>query len=398
MPKRKIDKAALLARTRKSMAERTQSGGDPNEFRIPKAKSDEILEYYVAVLPGLMKGDTCNGGKECSADMPDGLWYYENGSHFVNRKRYECPRLHDDEHCPLCQEGFDLMQDSQDKDYKSKIAKEYLSRSNYAVNLYFLNHKKNPENLRGKVRWFNASKTIWSIWDNCINNDDPGDAEEPKPFGLFFEPYEETYIFKIIAAKKGEWNNYDQSKFLLTNGKGPLVALNKNKEPDDERIEAILAQRHYLPDVFAPRDIDALVKLRDAKQSHEGGRDGTEQITIDGRKSAADTNTEVTNTQAAPKRSSKTEPKVESNSDDDDDFNSGLIESSESTEKVEQGDLLSELDDPVDEPPKAAKTEPKKQTKKAEPKKEQPKKEPEEDLDADEQAQLDQLIGSLEEE
>lgn len=305
MARKMPSREEMLALTRKKMQERSQGRKDPDEFRCPLAKDDQTLEFYFKVLPALEAGDVCKTGSDESG-APDGLWYYENGAHFSNRVRHECPRCHDNEPCTLCQFGFDLMQDSNDKTFRQRVAKTYLARSYYAVNIYFLNNEKNPEKLRGQVFWYNAPKTVWDVWDACIQSDNPGDPEEPRACGIFFHPWEATYTFKLVAKKKGDYNTYEGSLFL-PNTFGPLAKL-QGGEPDDEAIDRILSQRHILPAKFNKRDPDKLEEILAKLSAREGGKKDTEQIPVDG-KGAASAAAEVVEepTKAAPPRGQKNE-------------------------------------------------------------------------------------------
>jgi len=193
-----MSREEMLAKVRKKMAERSsRSRRDPSEFRPPQIQSKKTAEFYFRILPELNKGDKCIGG-ECKADAD--LWYYENGSHWYNKQRTECPRCHDQDPCGLCQFGFDLLEDEGDREVRSRISKNYLATAKYAVNVYFLNTTKNPEEYRGKVLWFNAPRTVWNIWDEVINSDDPGDEEDPKACGIFYHPLE-GYTFKLIVKE-----------------------------------------------------------------------------------------------------------------------------------------------------------------------------------------------------
>jgi len=278
MAKKAPSREEMLARVRKKMQEKSVGRRDPDEFRCPTAKKDQTLEYYFKVLPELQAGSKCSGG-EAPIDMD--LWYYENGAHFIGGERIECPRCHDRTACPICQLGFDMMEGSEDKEYRSRISRAYLGRSYYAVNIYFINHQKNPENLRGRVMWYNAPKTVWDKWDACIHNDDPGDKDEPRACGLFFEPLESTYVFKLEATLKNEYNNYETSKFLPAT-LGPLVKLS-NGQPDEEAIEKIMSQRHFLPKKFVERNRKKLEEQAAFILKKEGGggnEEGTEEISI----------------------------------------------------------------------------------------------------------------------
>jgi len=225
-----------IARIRKLMQDKKGGGQkDPNEFRFPKAKENETLTYYIKFLPPV-------------PSMGD-LWFYMNGSHFLDMKRLECPRIHEQgAECPLCQLGFQLM-DGMDKEQKSKIAKTYLARSYYGVNIYFPQSTNVQEDLRGKVFWANIPKTLYDKCEECILRDDAGSEDDPAPFGLFYDE-KAGYVMKVVIKSKGGYNNYEESKFLVTT-KGPL-------SKDEAKIKEILSRRHDVPTKFAARDLAAL--------------------------------------------------------------------------------------------------------------------------------------------
>lgn len=225
-----------IARIRKLMQDKKGGGQkDPNEFRFPKAKENETLTYYIKFLPPV-------------PSMGD-LWFYMNGSHFLDMKRLECPRIHEQgAECPLCQLGFQLM-DGMDKEQKSKIAKTYLARSYYGVNIYFPQSTNVQEDLRGKVFWANIPKTLYDKCEECILRDDAGSEDDPAPFGLFYSE-KAGYVMKVVIKSKGGYNNYEESKFLVTT-KGPL-------SKDEAKIKEILAKRYDVPTKFAARDLAAL--------------------------------------------------------------------------------------------------------------------------------------------
>jgi hypothetical protein len=296
MARKTVSKAEYLRRIRQKMQQRNQGKRDSHEFRPQKAKKDQTLQYYFRVLPELCKGDECASGT-CQYDQE--LWYYENGAHWENRERIECPRIHDRGDCEACNLGFELMSEHDDKKYRRRIAQKFLSSQGFAVNIYFLNSKKNPEALRGQVMWYNAPKTVWEIWDRVIQSDDPGDEEEPRACGLFFDPYEGGYTFKLEATKKFDFNTYESSSFLVKS-LGPLVKLS-NGEPDEEAIDRILKQRHVLSEKWGKRDPKKITELVQRLMSKEGG-DDTSDINIESMKPTKTEEVVEERTKPAPRR------------------------------------------------------------------------------------------------
>jgi hypothetical protein len=269
-----MSREEMLAQVRKKMAERSsKSNRDKDEFRPPKANQDQTLEYYFRILPELGKGDKCASGI-CDRDFD--LWYYENGSHWHNKKKTECPRCHDQGHCELCQFGFDLLDKEQDKQVRSRISKNFLAKGMYAVNIYFINHPKNPDDMRGKVMWYNAPRTVWGIWDETINSDDSGDEEEPRACGIFYHPLE-GYTFKLVVKRRDDYNNYEKSCFMAST-LGPLVK-KKDGGPDEARIAEIMAGRHILTCKFEERSQEKVAEILNmVKKSYSGDTDDGEEV------------------------------------------------------------------------------------------------------------------------
>jgi len=242
----------MLKRAKEKLAQENKGRRDPDQFIPPKAKDREKIEYYIRVLPPLEEGDVCSTGK---AKTTSALWYHNNGNHWIMNERLECPRTHDGDKCPLCDIGFEMLKENDDEDARSRIRQTYLSRTGYAVNAYFLNTSANAENVRGKVLWINLPKTCYDRMIECMENDNPGTAEEPRPTGAFWHPLD-GYTFKIVVEKKGKQNTYEQSQFL-PNSRGPMVK-KKDQTADEAKIEEILDRRHYLPGKFSDRNIDKI--------------------------------------------------------------------------------------------------------------------------------------------
>lgn len=252
----KVDRQAILDRMRKKQSEQQQGGRDSTEFRPPKVEKEQEVKFKAVILPPLDEGDPCEGGA-ASQSMED-LWYFPNGQHYINKKRYECPRVHiEKQACPMCDFGFDLMSETTDKDLKSSIAREWLSRENHAVNIYFLNVDSNPQEVRGKVFWWNLPQAIFSKCCTALSAKSAGDdPDEPKAFGVFFDPYA-AYMLLIKITHKNDNNNYESS--VLVGGK--TIQIDKT----EEGVVAILAKRHDLFTKFPARDLNVIQKLLDEK-------------------------------------------------------------------------------------------------------------------------------------
>jgi hypothetical protein len=245
-----------VARFRQAVSKRVGKGRDPMEFRPPKAEPDQKLKFWFHILGPFQEGDTLDGGRKAVRGMGD-EFYVTDGAHYLERKRYGCPRVILDEPCKLCQLGFDMLSETDDADERTKILQELIANCYYKVNIWFPNNLKNnptPEQLQGKVLWFNAPRTVFDLWWEALQRDDDGgDPEQPEPFGCFFDEFS-SYLFELAISKRGRGNNYEQSRFRVRPYPRPLVVTPEGK-PHLQRIAQILAGRH---DLFAKRaDVDA---------------------------------------------------------------------------------------------------------------------------------------------
>lgn len=260
------DRKALLDKVRAKMQER--KGGfkqDANEWRAPKVADGDKFKARAFILPPLAKGDKCAGG--VSAHDMDELWFIPVGDHWVNKKKYPCPRVYDGAECPMCNFGFSLLSETQDKNARKEISKTYLPRTMYAINLYFPPVKSNPSDLQGKVMFHALPKTIYDHLEECITRNDAGDDEaDPQPWGIFYDP-EQALPLAVNITHKGGFNNYESTK-LLPN---PVALAESEAE-----IANILAMRHDLMAKYPPRSKDNLAKLQKAvDELLNGGNDET---------------------------------------------------------------------------------------------------------------------------
>jgi len=269
---------------RNQVKKRLKSQRDPSEFRAPKADEGKTLKYRFYVLPPLQKGDVVAGGAVMEHDMD--MFSIPNGAHYLENKRIGCPRIIHDEDCEICQYAFDLMAEidagSEDgKKKRSAIAKQLLPGTYHMVNLYFPAIDANPEDVRGKVMWFNAPKTVVDLWLECLyRTDDGGDAEEPLPYGVFFDEMN-SYLFQLEIKKDGKWNSFKSSKFLVTPNIGARpIASDKDKKADAKRIKAILEKRIDLLSKVPDVDRAAITRIAanlSGGQTKGGGFDNDEE-------------------------------------------------------------------------------------------------------------------------
>lgn len=255
-----MDRNAALEEVRKRMA--AKKGGrqrDQNEWRPPQAKPNEELKFKFVVLPPLNQGDTCATGK---ASKTMDFYHVTVGTHWINNRPYECPRIHDGVDCPFCSLGFDLLSNTDVEETRKNIAKAYLPRTYYPVNIYFPPFQSTPEELRGTVKWYAMQKTVNDIMVQTLMKDTPGDAIDPQAYGFFYLP-EESYVFQLEIHPQSQFNDYKKSRFL-PNTRGPIVKKAGSNDADNDAIAKILALRHDLFTKYPARDVEALKKLADA--------------------------------------------------------------------------------------------------------------------------------------
>lgn len=311
----RADKDKLLQKMRNNKAKK-EGFRDPTEWR-PKFNKEGSQVFRIYVLMQLVEGDKCLGkdGSETVCKKDWDLYYFQRGNHWVDKKTYECPRVRDGGDCPMCSAGFDLMREIDDKDARKAIAKEWLSQENHIVNVYFPDHKDNPKELRGEVKWWRVPMGIWNQCEEALErNDDGGDEDDPKPFGLFFDP-SSSFPIKISLQEKAGYNNYDGSKML---GKPYPI------DDDEDKIETILAKRIDVQTKFPDPNIEDLKKLVDSKLSSSSTGD-----------SGFDDDEEKESKKKDSKPVEESKSKSKSKDEDDDDDNN---DESKSKAKAEDDD------------------------------------------------------------
>lgn len=346
------DVAAIREKLKKQMSGKFT---DPDEFRPPKAESSEPIKFRFFILPPLFKGDKIKSGV---VDKTMEQFFVTHGNHWINDKPHPCPRIWDGTDCDICQTGFDLLKEEKDEDKRKAIVKAWMPSAYYMVNIYFTSSSVNPEELRGKVKFFNAPKTCFDIWTSTLLKDDAGDADDPTAFGVFFDE-NSAFQFQLEVAKNGRNNSYKTSKFIA-NGGEPTPMLK-----DKDKLAKLLEMRHNLFAKIEMPDPAKIKKLASAMLDGDDSDDGFDEDEASDKK--------ATQTKAAAKIESakaekpKTSPKKE------------VIEEDE--------DMLVDESPLVDEEPKAKK--------KPETKKPETKKVAEEVVD-DEEEDNDELNALLE--
>jgi hypothetical protein len=346
------DVEAIRKKLQKSMSSRFS---DPDEFRPAKAEADKAaIKYRFFVLGPLQAGDKLKSG-EVKQSMEQ--FFLQHGNHWIGDRPYPCPRIWDNSDCQICKRGFDELRDipREDVETRRKIRDRYLSSSYYMVNIYFPNWKQNPEELRGKVKYYNAPKTVLDIWVATLMNDDKGDQEEALAHGIFFDETA-AFLFQLEVTKQGKSNSYKTSKFVTSDGE-PIPMVGKKGEPNEKGIAILLKNRLNLWDKIDTPDQEALDKAYrflvegdDEPETNSGGWDEDESTTKPEKK-----------TQKPPKQSKKVEEDVDDtlpfdadDSGDDalsaetpikEDKDSGGNDSGDDIESSEIDMLLSQLDE-----------------------------------------------------
>lgn len=235
------DVEAIRKRLKQSMGGKFN---DPDQFRPDNAKSaTEPLKYRFFILPPLMKGDKLKSGiVEQTMDQ----FFIAHADHWIHNKPTPCPRVWDNSDCPICSEGFDLLKDETDEDTRRAIVKQWMPTTYYMVNIYFTKWEGNPEDLRGRVKFYNAPKTCFDIWIAALLRDDKGDEDEPQAHGVFFDE-NAAFLFQLESLKQGKNNSYKTSKFITTDGI-PIPMIGKKGQPNESNIAKLLTLRHNLWD------------------------------------------------------------------------------------------------------------------------------------------------------
>lgn len=263
---------------RKKLKEKSSRTRDPNEFVPKKAESTaESDKYRFYVLPPFKAGDEVVGGK-ASRDLES--FVLQNGMHWVNKRPSACPRVLDESPCPMCDTGFALADGVTDKKTRANIFKTWMPNVSYLMNIYFTNSQTNPEDLRGRVMWYAAPKTVYDIMHAAIFRDSYGDPEEPEGFGAFFDPKKPLLFGLNIKKAYGQsddnksYNDYKSSTFLVTVDKESGKVSYGQLAKSDEGVKLILANRTDLWTKVDQPDADKLAKLRDSLLHGAGGDGG----------------------------------------------------------------------------------------------------------------------------
>lgn len=247
---------------------------DPDEFRPDKAKDGAELKYRFFILPPLKVGDVLKTGKvEQSMDN----FFLTNGQHWINERPHACPRVWDGSKCAICEYGFDLLKECKEKklgdDRKKQIVSQWMPNTYYMVNIFFTNSKCNPEDLRGKVKFYNAPKTCLDKWMATLMKDDKGDEEEPEAFGVFFDEMA-GFVFELAVTKDGRSNGYKTSGFIKNNGIAVPMIRNEDGSANVAKINQLLQMRINL---FSKVEAPDPAKIERLANTMISGDDDTEK-------------------------------------------------------------------------------------------------------------------------
>ena len=350
------DVEAIRKKLQKSMSGKFN---DPDMFKPEKAQDGSTaIKYRLFILPPLMKGDDAKSGPAIkSMDQ----FFATHGNHWINDRPHPCPRIFGGDDCPICKFGFDLLRDEKNPDKRRLIVQQWMPQSYYMVNIYFPNVKTNPEDLRGKVRFFNASKTCFDQWTTCLLRDDAGDSDDPEAYGVFFDE-SKAFCYHIEVLKSGRNNSYKTSKFLPNGGEPTAIIKNKDGSPNEEAIKDVLAKRIDLFTKIEEPDLDKITKLAsvmiNGDDDDDSGfdEDETAAVATDTAKSDSsvgddsledeleDSSGDSLSEEAPFDTDASADAKKESSDDDtasgDDDTASGDVDANKEIE-----DLLGQLDD-----------------------------------------------------
>lgn len=231
---------------------------DPDEFKPEKAKSsNDPIGYRFFIMPPIQAGQMTKQG-EAKRDMEQ--YYIQHGNHWVNERPHACPRLYDGGDCAICSFGFELMKTTKDQERKLAIIRQWMPASYYMVNIYFPNIKTNPEELRGRVMFYNAPKTCCDMWTSTLLRDDSGDSDDPQAHGIFFDE-NAGFLYELQVLKNGRQNGYKTSKFIVGDGKPVPFLKNEDGTADKKGLAKLLDLRHDLWQKIEKPDHDKIKKM-----------------------------------------------------------------------------------------------------------------------------------------
>jgi len=323
------DVAKIRQQLKKSMAGKFN---DPDEFKPRKAESErDAIKYRFYVLPPLQAGDVLKIG-QVQKSMEQ--FFVVHANHWISDKPHPCPRVWDNAtECDICNFGFELLKDQKDEDARRKIIKTWMPTTYYMVNIFFTNSKINPEDLRGRVMFYNAPKTCFDHWIAALMRDDAGDEEEPQAYGVFFDE-NSAFLYQLEVLKQGKQNSYKTSKFIVPGDKKQPLArpmiVDAEGKPITDSIKKLLRLRHNLwskievPDPAKIQKVFLMMTAGDDDADHaDAGFDEDETKVTEPKAEKSKTEQKAEKPKESKAEKSKTEQKAEkpkeSKADPDDD-------------------------------------------------------------------------------
>jgi hypothetical protein len=137
-------------------------------------------------------------------------------------------------------------QDSDDESPAKKQARAQARKVEYHANVLVINDKANPEN-NGKVFLFRFGTKLFEKLANAMNPK----IEDEEPLNPF-DPWSGA-DFRIVIQTKGEFRNYDDSKFA---NPAPMFG------GDDEKIEETWKQVYPLAEIVEPKKFKSYEELK----------------------------------------------------------------------------------------------------------------------------------------
>ena len=319
---------------RRKMKQMDGRKSDPDEFRPAKAKPGEVLKYRFFVLPGVLEGDKLKSGV---ASKSMDVFYVNYGQHWIKNQPNACPRVYDGSDCQLCEVGLNFLRDKTLSEAdRQQLRQDWLPNSSYVVNIFFPNWKNNPEELRGKVMYYKAPKTVFDKWVNCINKDAPdvddvdGDDDEPEAYGAFFDE-NSAWLFELQIAQSGKSNGYKTSRFIVGSDKKPVpLARDESGAPNKKAIAALLASRI---DIWGRLEAPDSMKIKNLANHLMNGDDEPATSKVHVEEEEDDAIVEAPKAKARQqekppeKAPEKPKPKPVVEEDDDDDIDSSDLDS-----------------------------------------------------------------------
>lgn len=288
---------------------------DPDEFKPEKAKSaSEPLRYRFFIMPPVLAGEKTKQG-EARKGMDQ--FYVQHGNHWVNERPNACPRVYNGGDCEICSFGFDLLKTTKDQERRMTILRQWMPATYYMVNIYFPNIKTNPEDLRGRVMFYNAPKTCCDMWTNTIMRDSSGDSDDPQAFGAFFDE-NAGFMYELQVLKNGRQNGYKTSKFVVGDGNPIPFIKNEDGTPDKKALAKLLEQRH---DLWLKVEVPDAEKIKKLASVMIDGDDAPDDSKVSTKMEEDDEDDAPVSkpVKAAPKAESKPEaPKKQTIVEDDD--------------------------------------------------------------------------------